>query len=72
MSAYWLDIALICSLILLNAVFAGSEMALISLRAGQLRQELCWSTLAGFPISRETWWSWRDGASRCSKWAIMR
>lgn len=38
MSAYWLDIALICSLILLNAVFAGSEMALISLRAGQLRQ----------------------------------
>ena len=38
MSGYWLDIALIGCLILLNAVFAGSEMALISLRQGQLKQ----------------------------------
>ncbi|HEX7538539.1 MAG TPA: hemolysin family protein, partial [Dermatophilaceae bacterium] len=38
MSGYWLDIALIGLLVLLNAVFAGSEMALISLREGQLRQ----------------------------------
>ena len=38
MSGYWLDIALIGFLILLNAVFAGSEMALISLRKGQLKQ----------------------------------
>ncbi|HYO20168.1 MAG TPA: CNNM domain-containing protein, partial [Dermatophilaceae bacterium] len=38
MSGYWLDIALIGVLVLLNAVFAGSEMALISLREGQLRQ----------------------------------
>jgi putative hemolysin len=37
-SGYWLDIALIGLLVLLNAVFAGSEMALISLREGQLRQ----------------------------------
>jgi len=37
-SGYWLDIALIGFLVLLNAVFAGSEMALISLREGQLRQ----------------------------------
>ena len=38
MSGYWLDIALIGMLVLLNAVFAGSEMALISLREGQLKQ----------------------------------
>jgi putative hemolysin len=38
MSGYWLDIALINLLILLNAAFAGSEMALISLREGQLKQ----------------------------------
>jgi putative hemolysin len=37
-SGYWLDIALIGLLVLLNAVFAGSEMALVSLREGQLRQ----------------------------------
>jgi putative hemolysin len=37
MSGYVLDIALIGLLVLLNAVFAGSEMALISLREGQLR-----------------------------------
>ena len=38
MSGYLLDVALIGLLVLLNAVFAGSEMALISLREGQLRQ----------------------------------
>ena len=38
MSGYWLDIALIALLVLLNAAFAGSEMALVSLREGQLRQ----------------------------------
>lgn len=38
MSGYWLDAALIGLLILLNAFFAGSEMALISLREGQLKQ----------------------------------
>ncbi len=37
MSGYLLDVALIGLLVLLNAVFAGSEMALISLRDGQLR-----------------------------------
>ena len=37
MSGYWLDIALVGALVLLNAVFAGSEMALVSLREGQLR-----------------------------------
>jgi len=38
MSGFLLDIALIGFLILLNAAFAGSEMALISLRPGQLKQ----------------------------------
>jgi putative hemolysin len=38
LSGYLLDVALIGLLILLNAAFAGSEMALISLREGQLRQ----------------------------------
>ena len=37
MSGYLLDIALIGLLITINAIFAGSEMALISLRAGQLK-----------------------------------
>ena len=38
MSGYVLDVALIGLLVLLNAGFAGSEMALISLRGGQLKQ----------------------------------
>ncbi len=38
MSGYWLDIGLIGLLVLLNAAFAGSEMAMVSLREGQLRQ----------------------------------
>lgn len=37
MGAYWLTIALLI-LVLVNALFAGSEIALISLREGQLRQ----------------------------------
>lgn len=37
MSGYWLDVALIAVLVMVNAVFAGSEIALISLREGQLR-----------------------------------
>ena len=37
MSGYWFDLALIAVLILVNGVFAGSEIALISLREGQLR-----------------------------------
>ena len=38
MSGYWLDIALVGILVLLNAAFAGSELALVSLREGQLKQ----------------------------------
>lgn len=38
MSGYWFNIALVVFLVLLNAAFAGSEMALISLREGQLKQ----------------------------------
>jgi putative hemolysin len=38
LSGYVLDIALIGFLVLLNAGFAGSEMALVSLREGQLKQ----------------------------------
>ncbi|HYO03546.1 MAG TPA: hemolysin family protein [Mycobacterium sp.] len=38
MGAYWFDIALIAALMLLNGLFAGSEIALLSLREGQLRQ----------------------------------
>ena len=37
MSGYWFDAALIGLLVVLNAFFAGSEMALISLREGQLK-----------------------------------
>lgn len=37
MPRYWVDIALILVLLLLNGFFAGSEIALISLREGQLR-----------------------------------
>jgi putative hemolysin len=38
MSGYWFNILLVGVLVVLNAVFAGSEIALISLREGQLRQ----------------------------------
>src|SRR5688500_4102929 len=34
----WLQIGLVALLIAVNAVFAGSEMALVSLREGQLRR----------------------------------
>ncbi len=37
MSGYWWNILLVGVLVVLNAVFAGSEIALISLREGQLR-----------------------------------
>ena len=37
MSRYWFDLGLIAALLLLNGVFAGSELALVSLREGQLR-----------------------------------
>ncbi|HPZ95075.1 MAG TPA: DUF21 domain-containing protein, partial [Mycobacterium sp.] len=37
MQQYWFDIALILVLLLLNGLFAGSEIALISVREGQLR-----------------------------------
>lgn len=37
MQQYWVDVALILVLLLLNGFFAGSEIALISLREGQLR-----------------------------------
>lgn len=37
MGSYWLDVVLIGTLMLINGVFAGSEMALISLREGQLK-----------------------------------
>jgi putative hemolysin len=38
MSSYWIQIVLVVVLIVLNAAFAGSEIALISLREGQLRR----------------------------------
>ena len=37
MTGYWFDVALIAVLVMVNGVFAGSEIALISLREGQLR-----------------------------------
>ena len=37
MGRYWFDIGLIAVLLLLNGLFAGSEIALVSLREGQLR-----------------------------------
>lgn len=38
MSSYWFQVGLVAVLIVVNAVFAGSEIALISLREGQLRR----------------------------------
>ncbi len=38
MADIWLQLALVAGLVLLNAVFAGSELALISLREGQLQR----------------------------------
>lgn len=38
MSGYWVNLVLVGVLIVLNALFAGSEIALISLREGQLKQ----------------------------------
>ncbi|HEY0636631.1 MAG TPA: hemolysin family protein [Pseudonocardiaceae bacterium] len=38
MDGIWLNLVLVGVLVLLNALFAGSELALISLREGQLRQ----------------------------------
>jgi putative hemolysin len=38
MSDYWWDIVLVAVLVVLNALFAGSEIALISLREGQLKR----------------------------------
>jgi putative hemolysin len=38
MSGIWLNIALVAVLILINAVFAGTELALVSLREGQLQR----------------------------------
>jgi putative hemolysin len=38
MSGYWSNIALVVVLVIINAAFAGSEMALVSLRQGQLKQ----------------------------------
>jgi putative hemolysin len=38
MSGVWLQLLLVGLLIILNALFAGSEMALVSLREGQLRR----------------------------------
>ena len=38
MYGYWMNLALVGMLVLVNAAFAGSEMALVSLREGQLSQ----------------------------------
>lgn len=38
MSGYWWNVGLVIALVLTNAAFAGTEMALISLREGQLKQ----------------------------------
>lgn len=38
MGSYWVNLVLVGALVVLNALFAGSEIALISLREGQLRQ----------------------------------
>ena len=38
MSGIWLQLGLVAVLVLLNAAFAGSEMALVSLREGQLQR----------------------------------
>ncbi|MEU9884846.1 hemolysin family protein [Sphaerisporangium sp. NPDC051011] len=38
MDGYWFQLVLVIVLVIINAIFAGSELALISLREGQLRR----------------------------------
>ena len=38
MGDHWIQLALVAVLIIMNALFSGSEMALVSLREGQLRR----------------------------------
>lgn len=52
MDGHWLDVALIGVLVLMNALFAGSEMALLSLREGQLRQLERRGSAAARPLTR--------------------
>ncbi|WP_404387012.1 hemolysin family protein [Humibacillus xanthopallidus] len=52
MSGYWFNIALVVVLVILNAAFAGSEMALISLREGQLKQLERGGSLTGLRLVR--------------------
>lgn len=51
MSGYWIQLLLVIVLVLLNAVFAGSELALISLRESQL-QRLERKSRAGKAVAR--------------------
>jgi hypothetical protein len=53
MGDHWCLLALVGALVVFNAVLAGSEIALISLRAGQLRQL---ERVAGLPRAR--WCGW--------------
>jgi putative hemolysin len=52
MSGYWWNIVLVGVLVVLNAVFAGSEIALISLREGQLKRLERRGTSAGRTLVR--------------------
>ena len=38
MSGHWLQLGLVVVLVLVNAAFSGTEMALVALREGQLQQ----------------------------------
>lgn len=51
MNGYWLQLGLVGVLVLVNAVFAGSELALVSLREGQL-QRLETSSARGATLAR--------------------
>jgi hypothetical protein len=50
MSDHGWQLALIAGLVLVSAVFSGSEMALVSLRDGQL-QRLAYASAGGRPLS---------------------
>ena len=52
MSGYWLNVGLVAVLVLINAAFAGTEMALVSLREGQLKQLEREGTANGLRLAR--------------------
>ena len=72
MEPYWVDVALIAVLMLVNGAFAGSEITLISLREGQLRALERRATGATAPSSgsRATLTASSAPSSSASHWPV--